>query len=290
MSGFNAGWLALREPADRNARDAQLAHDFIGALGAPAQAPRRLIDLGGGTGANLRVLAPLIVGDQQWHLIDWDAHLLDHACKALGDWAHGLGYRVNVESSHLDIHTPLGRWQITTRRLDLAQSLESLNLNTFDGVVTTAFLDLVSAAWLGRLAAWLGKYSRPLLATLTVDGNRQWHPSHRHDEFIQQAFRTHQGGDKGFGESLGPAAIEHLCTQLSASGFQVRTAPSDWRLDDRSRPLLQTLLNDEAAVARQVHPRAEATINDWLQARCEQINTSELSLRVGHQDLLALPG
>lgn len=290
MSGFNADWLALREPADRHARDPQLAHDFIGALSAPLGAPRRLVDLGGGTGANLRILAPLINGDQQWLLIDWDSRLLEEACKALGAWASGLGYQVGLASSYVDIHGPRGRWHIRTRRLDLAQSLESLDLKDFDGVVTTAFLDLVSAPWLDRLAAWLGQNPRPLLATLTVDGRRQWHPAHLHDEFIQRAFRTHQGGDKGFGESLGPAATDDLCTRLSARGFQVRTAPSDWQLDGHSRQLLQTLLNDEAAVALEVYPEAQIAIREWLSARSAQLESSELTLRVGHQDLLALPG
>ncbi|MEN9760931.1 MAG: hypothetical protein RI906_757 [Pseudomonadota bacterium] len=290
MSGFNADWLALREPADRHARDPQLAHDFIGALSAPGGAPRRLIDLGGGTGANLRILAPLIDGDQQWLLIDWDTHLLEHACKALGDWAQALGHRVSFQASYVDIQSPRGRWQIRTRRLDLAQSLESIELKNFDAVVTTAFLDLVSAPWLDRLAAWLAQTPRPLLATLTVDGRRQWYPTHLNDEFIQRAFRTHQAGDKGFGESLGPAAIDDLCARLSARGFQVRTAPSDWQLDGHSRQLLQTLLSDEAAVALEVHPEAQIAIREWLSVRSAQLELSELSLRVGHQDLLALPG
>ncbi len=50
MSGFDAAWLALREPHDHAARSASLADRFALAVGARP----RLTDLGAGTGANLR--------------------------------------------------------------------------------------------------------------------------------------------------------------------------------------------------------------------------------------------
>src|SRR6185312_14115446 len=67
MSKFSADWLALREPADRAARDRGLARRFAAAL-----PPRpRIIDLGAGTGATARALAPFVAGT--WILVDRDA-------------------------------------------------------------------------------------------------------------------------------------------------------------------------------------------------------------------------
>ncbi|MEO0363163.1 MAG: class I SAM-dependent methyltransferase, partial [Pseudomonadota bacterium] len=70
MSGFSAEWLTLREAADDRARDAALrdavAARFDGALVA---------DLGGGSGATLRVLGPLMP-KARWRILDHDPALL----------------------------------------------------------------------------------------------------------------------------------------------------------------------------------------------------------------------
>ena len=58
MSGFAAAWLALREPYDHAARSAALADRFAAAVG---KAPH-LLDLGCGTGSNLRYLAARSTG------------------------------------------------------------------------------------------------------------------------------------------------------------------------------------------------------------------------------------
>ena len=70
MSGFTPGWLAAREPADHAARSLraplELAKKFAKMVGERAQGPVRLVDLAGGTGNNVRFLAPLIRGEQHW--------------------------------------------------------------------------------------------------------------------------------------------------------------------------------------------------------------------------------
>ncbi|MGH6901583.1 MAG: SAM-dependent methyltransferase, partial [Geminicoccaceae bacterium] len=82
MSGFDAAWLALREPCDNAARSAALAGRFAAALGAEP----RLVDLGCGAGSNLRYLAPRIRGPQRWRCVDHDPVLLNAARSALLDW------------------------------------------------------------------------------------------------------------------------------------------------------------------------------------------------------------
>ena len=94
MIGFSLDWLRLRAPFDRAARDAGLARRFAAALRRPAGRPPRLVDLGTGTGANARVLAPVIGGDQDWLLLDSDAAMLGFCAAEHLAWAAREGYGV----------------------------------------------------------------------------------------------------------------------------------------------------------------------------------------------------
>ena len=80
---FSAEWLALREPVDHRSVDAGLRE----AVAARFPGSMRLLDLGCGSGSNLRGLAPSLGADQCWTLVDWDAALLAHASAALTAWA-----------------------------------------------------------------------------------------------------------------------------------------------------------------------------------------------------------
>ena len=66
-------WLDLREPADRRARSAELARELAAAL---RPGPVRILDVGCGSGATTRWLAPLLPGPQEWVLLDRDPALL----------------------------------------------------------------------------------------------------------------------------------------------------------------------------------------------------------------------
>src|SRR5579859_6958144 len=70
-------WLALREPADAAAR----ARDLVERLSRQPPAGGRWVihDLGCGTGAMGRWLAPLLPGAQHWVVHDRDGELLEVA-------------------------------------------------------------------------------------------------------------------------------------------------------------------------------------------------------------------
>jgi len=291
MSGFSADWLRLREPFDQAARSRALAAGFKAALGRRKGLPWRIVDLACGSGANFRALAPGLEGDQTWLMVDHDPRLLAAQRTEIARWASQRGWSCQeARDGRLEIDTGTARWQVHGRPLDLARSLEDLDLATCDGLVTTAFLDLVSAAWLNRLATRLTQTPRPLLATLSVDGRRMWRPAHPADPLVAEAFLAHQDGDKGFGPSLGVQAVPHLAERLAAAGCRVDTEASDWQIGPEHPELLLTLAREAATVAAQTRPAEASAVGAWLADRSAGIREGTVSLSVGHLDLLAVPG
>jgi hypothetical protein len=287
VSDFSLDWLRLRERADLAARAPSLARSFAAAL-SPAR-PTRIIDLGSGSGANARALLPRIAGDQQWSLVDADRGLLAAQAEEFTSWARRQGYPITAGGGRIAIDARPARWQLSAMPLDLARDLASLDEINADGVTAAAFFDLVSRDWLERFVGILVAKRVPLLAVLTVDGRRLWQPALDDDAVVASAFARHQQRDKGFGAALGGAAPAMLETLLTKAGFTIEHAPSDWRLGPSDDALLGALLAGEAAAAREVAPDATDRITAWEQQRRAQLDAHELSLLVGHCDLLALP-
>lgn len=258
MSGFDPDWLALREPHDHAVRDLDLTAAFVNALGPSP----RLIDLGCGTGSNLRFLAPHLTPDQSWTCVDYDPVLLDR-----------------LQTTKPEVI------EVTTACLDLADKLDDLEIGPGVGVTATALLDLTSATWLDRLAERCRR--QPVLMTLSFDGRLLWDPIDPADDDIRSAFLRHQQGDKGFGPALGADAVNHIAKMFRQMGHQVQLAPSDWMIGKTDVAMLQAMVDGIARAAGEIN--AHLPIDRWAVLRRRQIEHGKLSLMVGHLDLLALP-
>jgi SAM-dependent methyltransferase len=267
VTGFSAAWLGLREPADHRARDggltAALADHFGGCGGI------RLVDLGCGTGSNLRALAPILPARQHWRLVDHDPALLEAARARIAAWRQGLdlpGLTVEFETA------------------DLRDDLEHVLAADADLVTAAALFDLVSAGWIDRFVALLARRRRVFHTVLIYDGEMRWQPAHAADAAIAAAFNAHQRQDKGFGPAAGPDAAGILTKALGHAGYRVATAPSPWRLGREDQPLIVALSDGIAQAARETGLVAETDIANWLATRAA-ISACE----IGHVDLLALP-
>ncbi|HEX8375415.1 MAG TPA: class I SAM-dependent methyltransferase, partial [Geminicoccaceae bacterium] len=227
---FTADWLTLREPYDAMAVD----HDLLKGFAAWAVATQpagglRVIDLGAGTGANLRRLAPLLGHGQRWTLVELDPALIAAGEASLPS-ADGVDARY--------------------RRLDLARDLERLaDDGPADLLTASALLDLVSEDWLRRLVSLCSRLGCALYASLTYDGRVAWSPEDALDAESRAAVDHHQRTDKGFGPALGPEATLTLARLLDGA---VRTAASDWRLGPDDAEIQRELLRGYALAAEAV--------------------------------------
>jgi len=287
--GFGLDWLRLREAQDLRARSRALARGFGAAVRRKAgDAPALLADLGAGSGAGFRALAPFIAGDQEWRLVDRDPALLGHQAAEIAQWARGQGYRVTHGSGVVTVATGRAHWRAHSVDRDLAAGLESLSLASTHGVACAALLDLVSEKWLRALAERLAAARVPFLAALSVDGRREWRPEHPEDSLLASAFARHQLRDKGFGPALGPAAPSAARAAFEERGYGVLAAPADWRLDAADDALLAALIDGDAEAAAESAPGESQRIAVWRADRQRERAEGALRLTVGHVDILAV--
>ncbi|HMJ94280.1 MAG TPA: hypothetical protein VK486_00390, partial [Thermoleophilaceae bacterium] len=190
-------WLLLREPADAAARSAELAERLGRQLASGG--PFVIHDLGGGSGAMGRWLAPRLPGPQHWVVHDRDADLLALAVA-------GAPGPATVESRRSDI-TRLTRGELAGASL----------------ITASALLDLLTADELARvLFACAGC---PMLLALTVVGRVTLTPEEPLDALMGAAFNAHQRR----GRRLGPDAVPAAVDELRGTGAEVLVRPSPWR-------------------------------------------------------------
>jgi hypothetical protein len=276
MSGFSAEWLALREAADHRSRNPKLAHAL--AAHFDGWRPITVVDLGSGTGSNLRATAPLLGPEQHWTLVDNDQALLDAAAKALAAWADGA----DGQNGKLTLFKGAKRISVELQRADLAGDLDAALGPSAHLITASAFFDLVSAGFISRYAAAVAARRSVSYTVLTYDGDQRWAPEHEADAAMADAFHEHQMRDKGLGAAAGPAAPDLLGESFVAAGYRVYEASSAWQLGRSDEALIAELAGGFAEAVRETGLVPEETLSNWLAVR-------RTNAVVGHTDSLALP-
>lgn len=276
MSGFSPDWLALREPVDHRSRDAGLARALAQAFEDTSRI--EVVDMGCGTGSNLRGTYLHLPQHQSWTLVDYDPRLLQAARDTLVAWADTHSTNADALALTKGHH----HLEVRFREADLNASLDDVIAAGTNLVTAAAFFDLASPAFIGRLAAIVTRQRAAFYTTLTYNGQQEWTPSHPADRAMATAFHAHQRGDKGLGEAAGPAAPTALATAFQAAGYQVQEADSPWLLGAADIDLIAQLATGFAAAVRETGDVGSDSIDDWS-------GVSRSSAVVGHTDTLALP-
>jgi hypothetical protein len=245
-------WLDLREPADAAARSDELAERLGKHL--PAAGHLVIHDLGGGSGAMGRWLAPRLPGPQHWVVHDSDESLLELAV---------------VDAPGVS----------SEARLSDVTRLVPGDLEGASVIVASALLDLLTGDELARmLAACAG---RPMLLALTVVGRVSLSPADPLDAQMGAAFNAHQRR----GGLLGPDAVTAAVARLRGAGAEVLVRPSPWRLDAAHADLAAEWLRGWVAAGCEQEPALVAEAGAYLERRL----AGELAVTVDHADLLVLP-
>jgi hypothetical protein len=263
-------WLALREPADAAARSRELAEQL--ARRSTADGRWVIHDLGGGTGAMGRWLAPLLPGPQHWVVHDRDAELLALAV-ADGPGAAADGAAVAVE----------------TRRSDITR-LAPDDLAGATLITASALLDMLTEDELARMVNACAAAGCPILLAMSVVGRVAVTPADPLDNRVATAFNAHQRRTAERGRLLGPDAVAAAVEQFGRLGVEVRVRSSPWRLGASQADLAEVWFTGWVGAACEQQPALTAEAEAYARRRSEQAAARQLEITVEHADLLALPG
>jgi trans-aconitate methyltransferase len=266
MTDSLAEWLRLREAADREARSSRLVQQVADAVAADG--PWQVLDLGTGTGSNVRYVSERLAGRQRWLVVDRSPDLL------------ALVSALN-QSRDCEIET----LQRDLRVLDDPGLFARRHL-----VTASALLDLVSESWLRSLAAHCRAVGAAALFALTYNGQSSCFPEEPEDELIRELLNQHQHTDKGLGGvAAGPDAVACAERCFTEVGYEVRTEPTDWNLGPAHADMQRYLINDWARAAGELAPDRLPLFNNWRDRRLAHIDAGRSRIIVRHHDLAAWP-
>jgi SAM-dependent methyltransferase len=276
MSGFSPEWLALREASDHRSRDGLLAMALADQL--QSKPLLRIVDLGCGTGSNIRATYAALGREQHWTLVDYDARLLAAARETLANWADSVtpdGERLVLKKSGKTL-------VVGFRQANLVTDLDAALGRDADLITASALFDLCSAEFITRFAKAVAARRSVFYTVLTYNGIQKWTPAHNADQAMADAFHAHQMTDKGFGLSAGPGAPKALADAFKSCGYTVKEGDSPWLLGRSDKTLVDALAPGFASAVRETGKVPAATIDAWSAA-------ARHGSEVGHTDTLALP-
>lgn len=264
MTGFSADWLSLREPIDQRSRNPEILdaieHYFRDRESIAA------IDLASGRGSVVRALKSRLPPCQDWYLIDDEPTLLRDAERS------GTG----------TIHTH-------SRLANLAGAIEDVLAASADLVVSSAFIDLVSDAWLDRLVRAATARRLPVYLAMSYDGRVECDPRHPLDDAIFAAFDRHQQRDKGFGPALGPMAGAAAARKFAAAGYQVTRNHADWHVARAECDVQRAMVEGWFAAVSELQMLDGPSVSHWRDQRLAWVAEGRASMTVGHLDIWAVP-
>jgi len=260
-------WLLHRADVDDRSRSSELARDAAALLPPGRQVVH---DLGSGSGAMMRWLAPQLPGPQRWVLHDADAAILGHRDP-----------EPVIDAS--------GRPVICRSSVELLAELEVSALADVTLVVASALLDVITFAEARTIVDACVELRVPVLFSLTVAGRVEFDPADELDEQFVSAFNAHQCREANGRRLLGPDATGVVANMLMDAGWHVRTVSTPWELASADGELLEEWLDGWLDAAVEHQPKLGGLADGYRTSRRAQLAANGLHVTVNHEDVLAWP-
>ncbi|GIJ52293.1 hypothetical protein Val02_91790 [Virgisporangium aliadipatigenens] len=257
-----ADWLALREAADASARSTELADEVRERL--RGRSTVTVHDLGTGTGAMGRWLAPRLDAPQHWILYDRDDDLLALAQA-----------RVAPEA------------KVTTRNTDITR-LTAADLGDADLITASALLDMFTGAEVARVVDACAGVRCPVLFTLSVIGDVRLTPADPLDAEIMAAFNAHQRRTAHGRSLVGPDAAKLTIDAFTYRGARVVERSTPWTLGADQADLIAEWFKGWLGAACEQRPELAGPVEAYAARRLAENAAGDLRVTVGHVDLLVV--
>lgn len=281
-------YLSAKECVDEQSLNRRVLRRFIDELCGRTESGLRILEIGGGTGAMLRRLIPLLdVGSTQvldYTLVDEREENVEAAESALRSWTQDTEYRVRREGEREYVLQKEGGARVSVDfQVDDLFDYARKRGEVFDAIIAQAVLDLVdlhqALRTLGTRLRTGGLWYLPI----HFDGITAFEPSldPEVDRMIEQFYHESMSEPRTGRRILtGLRETNSALLEVGSSDWIVHSENGEYSSEERYflwciLYFIYNELSDQKALA-------SATLDRWIQRRKQQIEAGELTY-IAHQ-------
>lgn len=283
---FDPNWLQERYRFDEEARNKQLEWTCVNQFAFRDHL--QIVDLGSGTGANLRYYLEQFPQNQSWYCVEEDIALKVPFWEHARQMAIDLDYAIEQEGELMKLTKPGHEVLIHFVHGNLLKVDELVDLLRTDLVLANAVFDLFSKEQFATLVQVLSHHSLSMLFTLNYVG-MDFSPSTEADDHYIGQYNAHMQREQAFGRGMGPASSREMEAVLKEALAQVEVGESLWQIGNQEQVMMGFLLGFfEGALSDWWDDEAEKiALEKWLLEKKQQVAEEALAAEVYHLDILA---
>ena len=282
-------WLAHRFAYDAQARHPEIEHKFL-AFFEQHQTALKAVDVGSGTGANVRYYFDRIPHAQEWTLIEQSSGLLDECRRTLVAFAQEHDYDWQSQGNIFLLTDAEKTATITLVQGSIAHIEQLIDLTQTDVVTANAVFDLLSFEQFDTLVSTLAKHDVCLLATLNYYETSLLPFSEQDHRFIGW-YHMHMKRPQPMGIAMGPDCSEEMLDLLAQHHMMIEQESSQWHLKRCDITMHRYLLHfvEHAVAELSLSSEEQRDFATWLVDKKELCRRRELEIIIDHSDIFAYP-
>ena len=282
-------WLAHRYACDAEARHPEIEHKFL-AFFEQHQTALKVVDVGSGTGANVRYYFDHIPHAQEWTLIEQNGSLRDECRRSLAAFAKEQGYdwQERDDTFRLADAQKTATIRLVPGRIEHIEQLADLSQT--DVVTANAVFDLLSYEHFDTLVGTLARHNVCLLATLNYY-ETSFLPFSEEDYRFTRWYHLHMKRPQPTGIAMGPDCSEEMLDVLAEHHMMIEQEGSQWHLKQHATTMHHYLLHfiEHAVAELSLSTDEQHDFDAWLSHKKTLCRQRKLEIIVDHSDIFAYP-